>query len=425
MNHFNLENLTGISTDAIVLGLCALIVILIIVMIVNGHKTRQIRREYHKFMEGADGKSLEDYISDNMGRIETIERLEVKNNEKMDEVLALYGNTFQKIGLVRYDAFNEMGGKLSFTLALLNGNNNGFVLSAVHSSEGCYTYIKEIRDGKSALTMSEEETEAVDEAIHYSDAIVSDIKEHAPTTSEEATGTVPSDTNSYARYTAEREAAEAATQKAEEEKAAAIEARQKAEEIAQKAANDTALAEESQRTAEELTKKAAAAQEAAKEATRKAAADRAAAEETAKKAAAERIAAEETVRNAAAERRAAEETARKAASERAAAEKAAQQAAVERAVVEAAQKASSEIAQQLSQTEVPSSGDSCDPADTVLYQASDSSVSRETGDDAPDSDDITDKDYDSMTRRERRQAMKQAIKEEKMAKKAERKARRK
>lgn len=72
--------------------------------------------------------------------------------------------TFQKVGLVKYDAFHEMGGKLSFSLALLNETNDGFVLNAVHSREGCYTYIKEIVGGNSIIVLAEEEQEALDMA---------------------------------------------------------------------------------------------------------------------------------------------------------------------------------------------------------------------------------------------------------------------
>jgi hypothetical protein len=69
--------------------------------------------------------------------------------------------TFQKVGLVKYDAFHEMGGKLSFSLALLNEKNDGFVINAVHSREGCYTYIKEIVGGNSIIVLAEEEKEAL------------------------------------------------------------------------------------------------------------------------------------------------------------------------------------------------------------------------------------------------------------------------
>jgi len=72
---------------------------------------------------------------------------------------------YQKCGIVKYDAFKQMGGKLSFSLALLNRKNDGFVLNSVHSSDGCYTYTKEIKDGKSDISLGEEEQQALALAI--------------------------------------------------------------------------------------------------------------------------------------------------------------------------------------------------------------------------------------------------------------------
>ena len=76
-------------------------------------------------------------------------------------------NVFQRVGLVKYDAFEEMGGKLSFSLALLNEVNDGFIINAMHSREGCYTYIKEIIDGNSVIALADEEKEALEMAMNY------------------------------------------------------------------------------------------------------------------------------------------------------------------------------------------------------------------------------------------------------------------
>ena len=65
------------------------------------------------------------------------------------------------MGLVRYDAFNQMGGQLSYSLALLDENNNGFIINSVHSTEGCYSYSKEIRNGDNNISLSAEESEAL------------------------------------------------------------------------------------------------------------------------------------------------------------------------------------------------------------------------------------------------------------------------
>ena len=69
------------------------------------------------------------------------------------------------MGLIKYDAFHEMGGKLSFALAMLDGNNTGFVINSMHSREGCYTYIKEIIDGKSYIPLGAEEQKALNQAM--------------------------------------------------------------------------------------------------------------------------------------------------------------------------------------------------------------------------------------------------------------------
>ena len=65
------------------------------------------------------------------------------------------------MGIVKYDAFQQMGGQLSFCLALLDEDNNGFIINSVHSTEGCYSYTKEIREGESDVPLGKEEEEAM------------------------------------------------------------------------------------------------------------------------------------------------------------------------------------------------------------------------------------------------------------------------
>ena len=86
---------------------------------------------------------------------------EKKNRENIQVISDALKNTFQKVGMVKYDAFHEMGGKLSFSLALLDQKNDGFIINAMHSREGCYTYIKEILNGNSIIVLAEEEKEAL------------------------------------------------------------------------------------------------------------------------------------------------------------------------------------------------------------------------------------------------------------------------
>ena len=74
---------------------------------------------------------------------------------------------YQKAGLVKYDAYNQMGGNLSFCLCMLNERNSGFILNSVHSSDGCYTYTKEIKNGECEIALGEEERKALNMAIGF------------------------------------------------------------------------------------------------------------------------------------------------------------------------------------------------------------------------------------------------------------------
>lgn len=167
MMDINLQELTGIRLDLFVIALAALVVVLIIILIVNSVKMSKLKKNYRIFMEGNDAKSLEDTLIKRLDQIDDLMESDKENKEAIQVVLDHLDATYQKVGLVKYDAFNEMGGKLSFSLALLNRKNDGFIINAMHSREGCYTYIKEIINGNSVILLSEEEKEALAEAVNY------------------------------------------------------------------------------------------------------------------------------------------------------------------------------------------------------------------------------------------------------------------
>lgn len=155
----------AVALDADLAGLAALVLILIIIMIVNGVKMKKLKKKYEAFMAGKNAASLEDTLVKRLNQVEDLIASDEHTQEKVQMVLDHLDNTYQKVGLVKYDAFNEMGGKLSFSLALLNRKNNGFIINAMHSREGCYTYIKEIIDGNSVIMLAEEEKEALEMAL--------------------------------------------------------------------------------------------------------------------------------------------------------------------------------------------------------------------------------------------------------------------
>ncbi|MCI8300089.1 MAG: DUF4446 family protein [Lachnospiraceae bacterium] len=135
--------------------------ILFILLLINMGKTRKIRKKYESFMQGKNAESLEDTLITRLQQVDELLESERKNRENIQVISDSLKSTFQKIGMVKYDAFHEMGGKLSFSLALLDQKNDGFIINAMHSREGCYTYIKEIVNGNSIIVLAEEEKEAL------------------------------------------------------------------------------------------------------------------------------------------------------------------------------------------------------------------------------------------------------------------------
>ena len=145
--------------------IAAVLLILFILLIVNVVKTSKLKKRYEAFMMGKDAASLEDTLMKHIQQVEELLVNESENRENIQSISNYLKHTFQKVGMVKYDAFNEMGGKLSFAVALLDKNNSGWILNAMHSREGCYTYIKEIIKGESYVELAEEEAEALDKAI--------------------------------------------------------------------------------------------------------------------------------------------------------------------------------------------------------------------------------------------------------------------
>jgi len=75
---------------------------------------------------------------------------------------------FQKIGLVRFNPFERIGGEQSFVIALLNNHNSGLVINFIYTREGLRTYIKKVKGGKGEkYDLSDEEQEAVNKSSYY------------------------------------------------------------------------------------------------------------------------------------------------------------------------------------------------------------------------------------------------------------------
>lgn len=161
-----LNNL-GFDPVYIIIGQAVLTLLLLVVVIVCIVKVRKLYRSYDYFMRGKDAETLEDMI---IKQMEDIIALKAEDRSNKDSIRTINKNiraSYQKFGMVKYNAFKGMGGNLSFAFAMLDYTNTGFVLNSVHSREGCYLYLKEVDRGQTEVLLGSEEKEALEQALGY------------------------------------------------------------------------------------------------------------------------------------------------------------------------------------------------------------------------------------------------------------------
>ena len=159
-----------ISIDAsylvlILAGTLLLSIITLILAIIGIVKSSKLKKRYNQFMTGSDGESIEKLIKSNLKDVKEIRTTTRKNSEAVTDIYEKLNFTFCKIGVNKYDAFHEMGGKLSFALCMLDKRNDGYLVNVMHSNNGCFAYIKEIVNGKSYIELGDEEKKALDDAV--------------------------------------------------------------------------------------------------------------------------------------------------------------------------------------------------------------------------------------------------------------------
>lgn len=154
--------------DYIYLSIIAVMFLVFLVLhIKQNKKINRLMSRYEKFMKGKNAENLSAAIEENFQQMDELERSYEKNEEMFQSTLHNITSTFHKLGIVKYDAFKEMGGNLSFALCLLDDSNTGFILNTMHGRDSSYTYIKEIIKGEAYATLGEEEKEALDKAMEY------------------------------------------------------------------------------------------------------------------------------------------------------------------------------------------------------------------------------------------------------------------
>lgn len=160
-----MEELFGLSFELILIGICfILILILAILNISNSMKINKLKKKLMKFMNGLSGVNIENVLEDCLDKVNFVID---KNKELEYNINSIERNMYyciQKVGVVRYNAFDNVGSDLSYSVALLDNNDDGLVVSGLYSRDSSATFAKPVNGGKSRYALSAEEIKAIDVA---------------------------------------------------------------------------------------------------------------------------------------------------------------------------------------------------------------------------------------------------------------------
>ena len=165
-NIFSAMGLGSLDPAILFFILIALVIILFVLLILQNKKFRAMEKKYNKFMKGKEARSLEDEIIGLFHDNRLIRDENEKNRKDIIDINRRLRNSFQKIGLEKYDAFSSDGGKLSYALCMLDESDNGFLLNSVHNSDGMnYSYTKAITAGVADTELGKDEKKALEKAL--------------------------------------------------------------------------------------------------------------------------------------------------------------------------------------------------------------------------------------------------------------------
>jgi hypothetical protein len=128
-------------------------------------RVRRLGRRLESLTRGGDESSLEDVLGSHLDRVRQVVRDVESVSARTASVERELVGTFSRIGLVRFNPFEDTGGNQSFALAMLDGNCDGFVVSSLHARAGTRLYAKSVSGGASDAALSDEEGEALRQAM--------------------------------------------------------------------------------------------------------------------------------------------------------------------------------------------------------------------------------------------------------------------
>ncbi|WP_258278258.1 DUF4446 family protein [Paenibacillus sp. SC116] len=149
----------------LVIGTAAITFLLLIIIMIQGSQIRKLKRRFQAVMRESGVDDLESLLGQMQAEIE---RLHARNEEQTSKLQLLSQKVKAHaghVGIVRYNAFDQSGGELSFSAAVLDEQSSGFILTGIHSRDHSYVYAKPVESGQSMYTLSPEEQKAMEQAM--------------------------------------------------------------------------------------------------------------------------------------------------------------------------------------------------------------------------------------------------------------------
>lgn len=162
----NILNLLSGIQIYIIFGLVICIIILILLIIVLFNSLNKIEKRYKRFMRGVDNKNIEQLVTGYLENVDSVKQDTEEMKSKLENMDTKVNVCIQKYAMMRYRAFEDVGSDLSFSVALLDGNNDGILITGIYGRNESTTYAKPIDKGLSRYDLSEEEKQVLENAIN-------------------------------------------------------------------------------------------------------------------------------------------------------------------------------------------------------------------------------------------------------------------
>lgn len=158
-------NHLGFDPGIIIIVIAVACVGLLVYNIILSVMFSNLQKKYAMFMKGREAMSLEDILKSIVEDNQKIKAHETDNTTAIGEIRTQLDFCSQKQSVVKYNAFSNKAGNLSFVMCQLDEHNNGYLMNCMHTQDGCYTYMKDVKNGSVEVALSEEEKKALVEAV--------------------------------------------------------------------------------------------------------------------------------------------------------------------------------------------------------------------------------------------------------------------